>query len=318
MLRLKTVLVLGLMVAVLGWSGAARATLCYMPAKPDGTGKPILWPSMPITYKINASKVAAADKDAFLTAVRAAFTSWTQVTCSNIQFTDGGESTSVDSASLGIILVNFSDQNTGSAYLTNVNIAGYDPPNITDALIQMNLKTTSGTTVFTYSVGAKVANSFDLQTVTKDLIAMALGFCEEVKNGHCVIPTADWQTGVVNIALSADDQAGARFNYFKNDSGCTQTTQPPACAVVAPAGDGAKTGDGVKTGDRGPTKYDGLKAGDGAKKGDGSTVGLETLPPPNSDKGCCRVSHAADSSWQGLLALAGLALLLALHRRRRG
>ena len=303
-------LVVGVLLTVLCWDRpAAAAGLCLYPDPvTPGSGKSMKWPSsaMPIKYLVNASEAAPADKDAFITAVKAAFAAYEAVTCSELKFTYGGESVSVSSDALNAILVVFKGKDTGGSgayyYLTNSK-----PPDatlISDALIQMNVKD------FKYVVG-KQTNAIDVQTAVTQMIPGALGFYvgTDPASGSLDEIKFNYQ----NTTVSDEQKKGVQFLYFKAGTGCTQPAAPAMCPPKGQAGDGQKASDGGVKGDgTKPAIVDGrIGAGDGKTGGDAS------LPPPADDDGCCRVSHARSGAGQGLLALVGLGLLLALRRRRR-
>ncbi len=325
--RTKVTLAALLCLGVLGWSSRAEAVLCALDAKGDGTGLAMRWAKMPVAYYINASKVAAAEKTAAIDAVKAAFAAYEKVACTSLKFDYKGESTSVSSVA-DAILVNFSDISTGGAYYYGANVKTFDPPDITDALIQMNLKG------YKWVVGAQ-ANAIDIQTAVTQMLPGALGFYAgggaPPKPGGTGGDLPEIKYNVVVTTLSKDQEDGVKFLY--PGTGCTKPATPPMCAKVAPpATDGGPkptTDGGPKpTTDGGPkpTTDGGPKPTADKSIGPVSETGVpiggdpSPLPPKEDEGGCCRVGHTGSdlgNAYFGLLALLVLGALLVRGRRRR-
>jgi hypothetical protein len=321
----KVTLAALLCLGVLGWSSRAEAVLCTLDAKADGTGLAMRWPKMPIQYVINASKVAAAEKAAAIKAVQDAFATYEKVTCTTLKFEYKGESTSVSTVT-DMILVNFSDVSTGGAYYYGANVKTYDPPDIKEAIIQMNIKD------YKYVVGAQ-ANAIDIQTAVTQMIPVAIGFYAAggtpPKPGGGGGDLPEIKYNVVVTTLTKEQEDGVRFTYPSTATGCSKPAVPTMCAKISPpAGDGTKpTGDGgVKpTGDGGvkPTTDGGTTPV--ADKGNvpvsetGVPIGGDPspLPPPEEDGGCCRVGHTGSDLGNAFFGLLGLLVLGALVFRAR-
>lgn len=306
-----------LLTVALGWARPSQATLCVFDSKKDGTGKQPKWATMPVKYKINASKVAAADKAKFIAAVDAAFKAY-EISCSSLKFQNDGETTSTNGSGSNVIVVNFSDQQTGSAYFTDVGWQMYDPADISGATIQMNI---AAGEKWKYIVG-KAASSIDIQTAVMQMIPPVIGFYAgsgDPKN----VTFPEIKYNYENHTLSQEQKDGVLAVYFQAGAGCTKPT-PPNCATMPSPDGGPKPGDGTNpTTDGGPkptTEAGTNPTTDGSvATGDGTTSLSETspLPPKDDEGGCCRVSHASSVGAETYLALVAVGLLLALRRRRR-
>jgi hypothetical protein len=326
--RWSWLLACGALCAVVGWAGRADAVLCFQDMKEDGTGKPLKWPTMPVKYYINASAVDPAKKAAWIKAVQDAFATYQAVPCTTLAFKYEGEHASVAYVQ-GAILVVFSGVVTGGSYYWgNTQGTQFEPADITQALIQMNIKEAKGS----YGIGA-APNQIDIQTAVTQMIPWAVGFYAgsgDPNKGN--LPAINYN--VVTTTLTAEQIQGVQAQYPKTGAGCSsqplaqpcKTVPPPPggepgkpkeAGPVTPGKEAGPVGPGKETGpvtpgkDAGPTKYN--EAGQPIPPaGDGPG-----LPGKEEDKGCCRVSHATSHTGNLFLALVGGLILLGLLRRRR-
>ncbi len=321
-MRVKTLVTFSVLCAALAWGRTSQATLCYMDAKADGTGLPMKWPTakLPIPYYINAAKYTpAADKAKAIAAVQAAFASYEKVTCSALKFEYKGETTSVPPMT-DAILVYFSDVSTGGAYLYMASVATYDPPDINSGSIQMTVNGFNYVVLDPANLPPTTEKKIDIQTAVTQMIPGALGFYVGSSPADGSL-TDSIKYSYVQRDLTADQIKGVQYLYYKNDTGCTQPAKPAACKTGTPTGDGPHAEAGVAKLDKGgttPGKEGGVipRTEAGVPLVDLGPTEAGVLPQKGDDGGCCRVSYAQHEVSSAYLALVGVALFLALRRRR--
>ena len=325
MRRVGFIAVLAL-VGVIGWARTSHAISCFYDSKENGTGELVKWPqpfktpAEKVPYYINVSKVPAADQAPFEEAIKKAFDAYAAVTCSKLKFEYKGKSTSVSNEP-DAILVYFETQASGmGAYFYKLEWNTAAAGDINKGIMMLNANG------YSWTVGA-AQNKIDVQTAVTQMMPGVIGFYvgDDPWGGSL---TSSIKYNYVQTTLTADQIAGVQHIYFDAaGAGCTQPAKPAACKALAPP-------DGVKK--EGPTKTDGVQpTTDGPKPkfdqykpptGDAKptpdywiwTEAGTVVPPPAKDEGCCRVSHARDTS-NAFYALigAGLVALLLLRRRRR-
>lgn len=322
-MRVKTLVTFSVLCAALAWGRTSQATLCYMDAKHDGTGLPMKWPTakLPIPYYINAGKYTpAADKTKAIDAVKAAFATYEAVKCSALKFEYKGETTSVPPMAGGI-LVYFSDVATGGAYIYGASTDTLDPPDITQGQIQMTVNGFNYVILDPGNLPPSTEKKIDIQTAVTQMIPGAIGFYAGTSPAGGSLPEIKYS--YVKRDLTTEQTEGVQYLYYKADTGCTQPAKPTACPTTTPpTGDGPHAEAGVAKLDKGgttPGKEGGVipRTEAGVPLVDLGPTEAGVLPQKGDDGGCCRVSYAQHEVSSAYLALVGVALFLALRRRRR-
>ena len=323
---------LATMLAALAWVNPAHAKLCYTDSDETSgaVGVPVAWEN-PAAKKIDyytyiPAAARVPDKAKVLAAIKAAFDAYTDIPCSSLQFNHAGEMDPLVTEKPGAIVVFFGSSTSDwvygtSTYWFNATWTSAVTGFIEKAFVGMNAKD------YDWTTDGAVANKLDVQTVLTKLLPGTLGFFVGDDPG---VGKVTIKLNEEDRAISAEQTTGAQFVYYKADTGCTKPADPEVCPPsgtptvdAGPTGDGGGTGgDGGGTTGRdggGTTGKDGggttAKDGGGTTGSDGGVAGGDGAVFATEDDGCCRVSHARNTSLP-LLTLVGLGLLLGLTRRR--
>ena len=297
------------------------------------------WQTMPVEYRVSDTLTDPK----MLAAIDAAFQTWGSVQCSKLKFTKGAQfplaSVKFDHATPYIYVFWHVTSSTlfanpggqpffESTYVWQDNIGG-----IVGGSIAVN--------AFDYKWNAEGGDPkgiFDVQNAMTYMIGTVIGLTDSTVAGAAMENNVTYgQTS--KRTLTQDDRDGLVYLY--KESSCTAPPAPNAsgCSTgtTPPVGDGKKDG-GVTPGKEGgvpPGKEGGVPPGKeggvpGTDAGGQKCTRSEDCPSGQSctaegtcvstgggdDGGCCRVSHARDTSGV-FLAAAALALLWGLRRRRR-
>jgi len=276
-------------------------------------GVAVHWGTMPVKYKINASRITAGlDKTQVIDAVKKAFAAWDSLPCSTLKFEYDGESTSFTEEA-GKILVYWDYDATYQAggtwthndlaYFVEGPWATYADGELTKGIIGLNSTATHPKYKYDWSLTPQ-ASKFDISLITW-LIPVAAGFYVGNDQMAGSIPLF-YNKDYSQLCQSHKDAAALAY-----DAGgtCTKPAVSQCFSATPP--------DGIKK-DSGPPSEGGVTDHPSATDGphaEGGIIGEGSLPPAEDD-GCCRVGHARGASIP-YLTLLGLGLLLLIGRRRR-
>jgi uncharacterized protein (TIGR03382 family) len=182
---------------------------------------------------------AQVKRQAIINEIKAAFSTWQQVSCSDIRFEYKGEISSFTTEKQGAILVYFGvDASTWihdkSAYFTNSGIELIKDANMNRGTIAMNAKD------YGWSIGAE-KNKIDIRTAVLHMIPATTGFYVGSDPN-----TGNLQDFIVynkvDHTLKPAHIQGAQYSYFKAGASCTRPAEPPICGVATTPGPDAGAG----------------------------------------------------------------------------
>jgi hypothetical protein len=294
---------------------------------------------MPVEYRVSDTLTDAK----MLAAIEAAFQAWGSVPCSKLKFTKGAQfplaSVKFDHATPYIYVF---WHTTSSPLFAN---PGGQPFYENTYVWQNNIGGIVGGSIAVNALdykwnadGGDVKGTFDVQNAMTYMIGTVIGLTDSTVAGAAMESNVAFGQ-IAKRTLTQDDKDALVYLY--KDGSCTPPSAPNAsgCSTgTVPTTDGSvKKDGGVTPGKEGgvppgkeggvpPGKEGGVPGTDGGGQpcaksedcpaGQSCTAEGKCVSTGGDDGGCCRVSHARDTSGV-FLAAAALALLWGLRRRRR-
>jgi hypothetical protein len=183
-----------------------------------------------VALAASTSARAEVQTEEILTAVKAAFTTWEGIDCTNLKFEFAGTLDEFVTEKEGAILVYFGHSNLtwkhgNHAYYSNVAINEDPLGDIRIGVIGLNARD------FKWVFG-KDPRGIDIQTAVLHLIPSVIGFYIGTdQQGYSLKETIKYD--YADHDLDPLQEKGAQFSYFKAGAGCTQPPQPPICGQAA-------------------------------------------------------------------------------------
>ena len=299
----------------------------YCLKDPESNHTFIHWPQGQVRFTINSSTLTNVGGQTARQAIVDAFQVWAGATCTSIQITDGGDSTSTafiigGADHVGEINVFFANDDTvwgqqgsNTTYIAATYYNHTEP--MGQPALYVNATIMFNAAHFQYSA-TPTNTQMDIEEVALLEIGQLLGIQKNPTNQSSVMYGSIAYGDTQHRVLTQDDQDAISYLYPKtNPQGACAQVPPPLAASMCPDNTGSTTGGTGGGGTGGNPGGTGGVGGSGGAGGASGGAGGSTGGSADSGCGCHVGARGATGAGVTVLALLATLALCATRRRSR-